>query len=256
MHIPAAALRLIVSAILVESFVRCAPQQQSPQGLVNHVEGDVYLNAKRISADDILVARIHASDTVVTNKGRAEVLLAPGVFVRAGENSTLKVISIGSKTAALEVLKGNALLEVSQISRIQIVINGECSLIPSKPGLYELDATKRYSKVYSGEALLQSGRLTEELKRGYLGVMNGATLQVSRFNPNIVDELYLWSAETSEFDAEASYGVEVGLKKLPEKTWYWNPRMHSWAFVPVGGIVTDSFGFAFAAPRICPMPCF
>jgi hypothetical protein len=64
-------------------------------GVLNYVEGEVYLNGDRLSHEAVRATFLHANDTLSTDSGKAEVLLTPGVFLRLGSNAEVRMISAG-----------------------------------------------------------------------------------------------------------------------------------------------------------------
>jgi hypothetical protein len=62
-------------------------------GQINYVEGAVTLDGRSISPGAIHNAQVSPGQVIQTNQGKAEVLLTPGVFVRLGDNISLRMIS-------------------------------------------------------------------------------------------------------------------------------------------------------------------
>ena len=62
-------------------------------GVVNYIEGTAYLNDTKLSELANRNTIMSAGDTLSTDSGKAEVLLAPGVFLRIGEQSEIRMIS-------------------------------------------------------------------------------------------------------------------------------------------------------------------
>ena len=70
---------------------------------------------------------LNANDTLSTDSGKAEVLLTPGVFLRIGENSQIRMISPSLTNTQVEVTKGEAMLEVADFlkdNNIEILARG------------------------------------------------------------------------------------------------------------------------------------
>src|ERR1700722_16324868 len=64
-------------------------------GTVNYLEGQVSINGTAVMADEIGKAHVATDQLLATGSGKAEVLLAPGTFVRVGDNSRIRMDSLG-----------------------------------------------------------------------------------------------------------------------------------------------------------------
>jgi hypothetical protein len=84
---------------------------------VNYIEGSAFLDGKQLKSHDVGTAALNAGDELTTQQGRAEVLLAPGVFLRLGENSAVKMITPDLTRTQIELENGQAGVEVDQIYR-------------------------------------------------------------------------------------------------------------------------------------------
>src|SRR5580692_908903 len=62
-------------------------------GTLNYVEGQVSIGEQALNSKSIGNAELQQGQTLVTEKGKAEILLTPGVFLRLGNNSSVKMIS-------------------------------------------------------------------------------------------------------------------------------------------------------------------
>src|SRR5713226_3930888 len=62
-------------------------------GLIHYVEGRVLLDGKPVEVKITSFPEIKEGKEFRTEDGRAEVLLNPGVFLRMGENSAIRMVS-------------------------------------------------------------------------------------------------------------------------------------------------------------------
>ncbi|MBV9034148.1 MAG: hypothetical protein JO182_06610, partial [Acidobacteriaceae bacterium] len=86
---------LVLSGLLMAA-VYAMPQAytiSAKPGAINYIEGNAFLNNKPISDKSLKSTFLGANDTLSTDVGKAEVLLTPGVFLRVGENSQVRMIS-------------------------------------------------------------------------------------------------------------------------------------------------------------------
>src|ERR1700676_1018152 len=60
-------------------------------GTVNYIEGQVSMDGRRVT--DAGRARLEPNGVLETASGKAELLLTPGVFLRIGDNSAVRMVS-------------------------------------------------------------------------------------------------------------------------------------------------------------------
>src|SRR5690348_11925933 len=77
--------------------------QTAQPGAVNYVEGNVQLDGTQLNAQSVGNTVMNAGQVLATEHGKAEVLLTPGVFLRMGENSEVKMISPDITPTQIEV---------------------------------------------------------------------------------------------------------------------------------------------------------
>jgi hypothetical protein len=174
-------------------------------GVVQHVEGTAYLNDNQVEPRAGEFPNIKENQVFRTTEGMAEVLLTPGVFLRMGENSSIKMVSNKLTDTRVEVLSGSAMVECDDFPKdnaVTLLAKGnEVQLV--KRGLYRLDADLGLLKVYDGEAIAknESGQVT--LHKGKQTLLTGA-LMAENFDPKADDDLYRWSDRRSGYLAKAN----------------------------------------------------
>jgi hypothetical protein len=85
---------------------------------------------------------LNPSDRLSTTMGKAGILLKPGIFLRIGDNSQIRMISASLIDVQLELSRGEAILEVDELLRdnnIRMLDHGGVVAI-QKPGLYRIIA--------------------------------------------------------------------------------------------------------------------
>jgi FecR protein len=245
-------------------------------GAVNYIEGHASLNDSEISQKTLGKTFLNANDTLSTDLGKAEVLLTPGVFLRIGENSQIRMISPSLTNTQVEVTKGEAMLEVADLlkdNNIEILSRGG-SLRIEKPGLYRMTADDPpIAAVIEGKAELSYGGRTVDLGKGKEAVI-AADLKREKFDAKKEDDLYAWSNVRSEYNAGASYaaarsvsvnsynngydntyggwagypGAGLGHGYGFSPGWYYNGMWNSWAWMPGDGYFFSPFGWGFYSP--------
>jgi hypothetical protein len=88
-----------LKVILLSLATLCAPvalaQTANPAvpGTINYVEGSASINGGPLNQQSVGYAQLQPGQVLQTANGRAELLLTPGVFLRVGENSAVRMIS-------------------------------------------------------------------------------------------------------------------------------------------------------------------
>jgi FecR protein len=239
-------------------------------GAVNYIEGHASLNGTEISQKTLGKTFLNANDTLSTDLGKAEVLLTPGVFLRIGENSQIRMVSPSLTNTQVEVMKGEAMVEVADLlkdNNIEILDRGGSMRI-EKTGLYRVTADDPpTASVIEGKAELSFGDRKIDLGKGRETVI-AANLKAEKFNAKKEDDLYAWSNVRSEYDAGASYasarsatvnsynnntyggwaGYPAGFGYGFGPGWYYNGLWNSWAWMPANGYFFSPFGWGFYSP--------
>ena len=174
-------------------------------GVVQYVEGTAYLNENQVEPRAGEFPNIKENQVFRTTEGMAEVLLTPGVFLRMGENSSIKMVSNKLTDTRVEILSGSAMVECDDLAKdnaVTLLAKGnEMQLV--KHGLFRVDADQGLFKVYDGEAIAknESGQVT--LHKGKQTLLTGA-LMAENFDPKADDDLYRWSDRRSGYLAKAN----------------------------------------------------
>lgn len=136
---------------------------------MNDVEGQATLNGEDLLASSAGQAAIGANQVLDTARGKVELLLTPGVFLRVGNNSELRMVSPHAPRVAFELVKGGAILEVDQSFEgvaFSVLMDGATAGI-TKAGLYLFGADQRSMGVLAGEAAVSQGKAHLTPKTGH-----------------------------------------------------------------------------------------
>jgi len=246
----------------VASFVLSAqpafPGSNSPSsalpGTVNYLEGQVSINGTAVTTGEIGKAHVAPGQVLATGSGKAEVLLAPGTFLRVGDNSQIRMDSLGIVNPRVDVLSGEAMVEVDQQakdSRIDILQGADDSSI-LKPGLYNFDSRQGKIEVLDGKLQVTENGREKTLGKGREALLNDASLKTVSFDPKAEDDLYRWSSVRSDYLAEANAStarnIYMGYDPYAGAGWYWNPWFTAWSWLPGDGFFYSPFGYPFFSP--------
>ena len=197
-------------------------------------------------------ALLDRDQVLETNRGKAEILLTPGVFLRVGDNSEVRMMSPELTNTQVALVRGEAMVEVMQLykdNNVRVQENGSSTLL-EKNGLYAFDADRSRVSVYDGKALVSNGDQQVELKKGHETNVGGP-LRSQKFNRDEHDSLYAWSSLRSEYLSEASMQsarTVVVNNGFYGPGWYWNPWWSMYSYIPGDGFLYSPFGWGFYSP--------
>jgi ferric-dicitrate binding protein FerR (iron transport regulator) len=204
--------------LCLKRLVNCAPvllagfavaveaRAGSPQpGAINCVEGQVFVDGQAAVTGES--AAVKPGQLLETSDGRAEILLTPGVFLRAAANSAVKLDTASPRNVRVDLVRGEALVEVAQMEsadRLEVVDKGASTRL-EKNGVYLFNATNGTIIVYAGKARVNDDSHTISLAKGEeLSLAGDTSLKPRKADPASNDSLYTWSRQRADYDAEAS----------------------------------------------------
>jgi hypothetical protein len=254
-------------------------------GVVQYVEGRAYIADKPVEPKAGQFPDIKENQEFRTEEGRAEILLTPGVFLRLGENSSIRMLSTRLVDTRVEVLSGSAMIESTEIPKdnaVELVYKKD-SIRLEKQGLYRVDTEPARFQVFEGEAVVTdpSGQLT--LKSGKQTSLSGVLL-AENFDRKADDQdaLYRWSDRRASYVAQANVisasavngnggsgyggsgygGYGYGYTALGSGLgyggfgynpaflggWAFNPFFGMYTYMPYNGFGYSPFGYTYYSP--------
>src|SRR3984885_10366303 len=150
------ALLGVLAATIVAAIPAAAASSAIP-GTLNYVEGQVAVAGQTVTSHSVGSVQIEPNQVLETGQGRAELLLTPGVFLRIGDNSAVRLVSPGLADTRVEVLRGQAIVEVAELfpdNNLWIMMNGATTRVV-KQGLYAFNAGSSLVQVFDGQATVE-----------------------------------------------------------------------------------------------------
>jgi uncharacterized membrane protein YgcG len=254
-----------LKVILLSLATMCAPvalaQTANPAvpGTINYVEGSASIDGRALNQQSVGSAQLEPGQVLQTATGRVELLLTPGVFLRLGENSAVRMVSPSLLNTQVELARGRADIEVDEIhpaNNLQVV-EGVSSTRLLKNGLYAFDADKGSVRVLKGEAELQEGsgdgQKLVKVKGDHqvASTANASVQSVSFDRKQAEDSLYNWSSLRSQYLAEANINLASTYASYGGMSpgWYWDAAFWGYTWLPGDGYLWSPFGWGFYSPR-------
>ncbi len=240
-------------------------QNQNPQnqnthvarpGAINYVEGDAAIDGQSLNPGAVGSVELQKGQVLTTQAGKVEILLTPGVFLRVADNSALKMVSPDLANTEVELDKGRAMMEVTDISKnnnIRVDQNGASTQLLKK-GLYDFDADHSQVRVFKGKAdvFVNNQKIGLGDSRE-LTLTAGGKLKAQNFDERqYTDDFYRWSGlragYLAEADADTARLYVNGGAGWNGSGWYWDPWFSAYTFIPGDGIFYSPFGWGFYSP--------
>jgi len=253
-------------------------------GTLHYFQGDVSIDSTPVESKVGKFSEIKEQSVLRTAQGRAEILLTPGVFLRVGENTAIRMLDNRLISTRVEIMSGTAIVE-SDDPQMSIkdspvsVIYKDYEIRLVKHGLVEIGSDPAQMKVYKGEAVVTTANDRATVKEGRLLPFSAALL-TEAFNDKVGDDLYLWARDRSQsisaanmssarslnssgygsgygygngFGSGYGYGGGYGTGYGSglggwNSGWYYNPYFDMFTFVPGAGTYWNAFGYGFFSP--------
>ena len=128
-------------------------------GVVHYFEGAVTVAGQPLEAHLGKFATIPEGAELRTEKGRAEILLTPGVFLRVGENSAIRMQANALSNTRVELLAGSAVVDSSEPddgTSVTMIVQG-WNVHQQEKGSYRIDYEPPRLQVTDGTAEASTG---------------------------------------------------------------------------------------------------
>ncbi len=255
-------LLLSLATLIPPAFAQQSANQARP-GTLNYVEGQASIDGRQVSQKSVGKAELQPGQELATANGKVEILLTPGVFLRLGSDSTVKMVKPDLTHTEVSLERGRAEVEADQLySQNRILIDqqgGQTQIV--KNGLYEFNADNNTVRTFDGKAAVYPGNNLQsdikpiDVKGGRQLAMTGEPVKPQKFDKNrSEDDLYQWSSLRSQYLGEANvnlaseyagYGPGYG-GFAPG--WDWDPALYSYTWLPGAGPFFSPFGYGFYSP--------
>jgi hypothetical protein len=225
-------------------------------GVLNFSEGEVYIGETPVEQKFGKFPDVKEGAQLRTATGRAEVLLTPGVIVRLGPDSAIRMLSTSLIDTQLELRFGSAIVEVSEEPRGTSVTLSHRDYKVRFPvkGFFRLDAAPAQLLVFEGEAEVTLDGQKKLVAKNQRMPLTRA-LMAETFHQSVGDGLYEWTMRRSDklaidnappppdtFDP----GIAIGTLSLPASGgWYSNSPYTFSPYAPAVGAWNFGYGSPF-----------
>ena len=244
-----------IAALVVLGSLTASAQYvtSAKSGILHYSEGAVNIDGKAVDQKLGVFPDIKEKSELSTEAGRAEVLLTPGVFLRVGENTSVRMITNRLIDTRVEFVSGEAIVESDDPMKDNnvTVVYKDFQVHVRKSSVLCFQSNPEQLKVYHGEAEVELNGNTTVVKAGKLMPFSAA-LATERFDVKNGDELARWSQRRSEYVAMANVSAAQQAKNngsyWGSSSWYYNPYYSMYTYMPYGGVLWNPYGYGFFSP--------
>jgi len=274
MYTPARFASVAVLLGLTSSLLSAQNVTAAHSGTVHYFEGAVSVDGTPIESQKGRFNTLKDQSVLSTGQGRAEILLTPGVFLRVGENSSIKLLDGRLMSTRVEFLSGTAMIESEnpEVSvkdpAVATIIYKDYEIQVNKSGLFELVSSPSQMKVYKGQVEVSAAGNRVVVKEGHL-LPFSAALVTEKFDTKTADDLYLWARDRGAYLSAANMASARSVASNPNGflsfaglgyspyglggragggSWFYNNALNMYTFLPYGGTYWSPFGYGFFSP--------
>jgi len=170
-------------------------------GLIHFSEGSVFLDGQKIEQTFGRFDQMKDGSELRTEEGRAEVMLTPGMFLRLGENSEIRLVSGQLQDTRVELLSGSVVVESEKASANgQVtILYGAYQVQPREPGRYRIDWAPWQLRVEQGKAEVFHGLASIVVDTGYVLPFSGDLVAQKAFFDERADALDGWNKARTDW---------------------------------------------------------
>ena len=203
--------------VAVIALLACSAVAQSVisthSGVVHYFEGEVSLGGQTLQSHLGTFPVVPQGGELHTAKGRAEVLLTPGVFIRIGENSAIRLIANSLADTRLELLSGAAIVDSAEPASgtaVTLLYKNWTMRFPEQ-GTYRIDSDPPRLWVIQGKAEVSAGDHGTTVTVGQgMCLPFAAVLVADRFYTPPDDMLSMWAGgRRQSIDADNAIAANI-----------------------------------------------
>jgi hypothetical protein len=248
-------LRLAVCAVFAVGVSAYAQSVVSTHaGLLYFFEGVVFVGDQKAEQKFGKFPDVEEGRELRTEKGRAEVLLTPGVFLRVGDDSAIRMVSNQLADTRVELLHGSAILEANPEgtgTKVTLIFKNWQLNVPQK-GVYRIDSEPAKVEAYKGEVEVSAQGKTDAVtvKEGE-SLPLATVLVAEKAAETGSDDFKDWAMMRSQA-VSADNAISAQITDDPSKIDASGLTIGGITYFPLGGISTlgtiSPYGLSFWSP--------
>jgi len=255
------------------------PVVAAKSGTIAVADGKVFLDDKALELQPGQFPDMKEKSVLRTEDGRAEVLLPPGMFLRVGENASVRMVGNRLVDTRAELLTGSGVVEIDDNSKdAHVTLLCKDGTVTFTKGIYRFDTQPARLKVFEGSASVEIAGRSLVVTTGRLMGLTGDTASVEKFDVKDTDSLDHWSRRRGEevsmanvsaakrahdtswsmaanpclggYGGYGGYGYPYGNYALGNGggMWTYNPWYGMITYMPCNGMLMSPYGYRYWSP--------
>jgi hypothetical protein len=239
----ASAFSMLAAAIALALPANAQSVVSTHSGVIHFFEGAVYLGDQALESHLGKFPSVPQGAELRTAEGRAEVLLTPGVFLRLGERSAIRMVANDLADTQIELQTGSAIVDSGEINSDTSVtlIYKNWRIHFLQKGLYRVDSDPPRLWVRQGEAEVFARDIAQpvSVERG-MSLPFAAVLVPDRSSDKSGDALSNWANGRNE-SILADNAITAQIDEDPDSR---TPGLESFSYFPFLGVPSSGLGLS------------
>ncbi len=178
-------------------------------GLIHHVEGEVIVDGRRLDPDSSKLQSLGVGRRLQTKRGRAELVLAPGRFLRVDRDTELELAADDLLSPEIVLIAGSVIVDWTNVfdDGEALVRHQQGNVRLRKAGRYRVDARQGLVaelRVFDGKAWIESGAETAAVKKRRLLALAEINEKPRKFDDQDTDAFDRWNMRRARVTARES----------------------------------------------------
>lgn len=214
--------KLVSLSLLAFGWLSCQGQPviSAHAGLILFTDGAVFLDGKSYQPHNGRYSEIPESSTLQTEDGKADLLLAPGIFLRLGDHTGVRLVSNKLFDVQVELLAGSAILDSGRPEPdnwVRLIYRQHRITMPTKGG-YRIDSELARIVVSSGQLEICRRESILAVPEHHLFSFDSGEVREATEAPS-PDPLDRWAQDRQRLDNLETPAKHEGKKKWWARLW-------------------------------------
>jgi hypothetical protein len=197
------AVRAFLTLLAGVALAVCAIAQSvisTRSGVIYYFDGSVYLDDQPLESRLGKFPSVPEKGELRTEQGHAEVLLTPGVFLRMGERSSIRMVSSDLANTQVELQAGSVIVDSTEANSGDAVtlIFRDWQARSTQVGVYRIDSNPPHLWVLKGSAEVSAGAQRPVTVKQGMDLPLAAILTPGQSSAEPVDNLSEWAKGRSD----------------------------------------------------------
>jgi hypothetical protein len=202
----------VLSSVFVSFLIPAyaQPVVSARAGLIQYADGVVFLDSDVLHTSPGRFEQMKEGAELRTLTGRVELILTPGVFLRLGENSAIRMVSNQLADTRVRFVTGGAIVDASSLApkTSVTILKGDYEVRLLEEGRYRFNSDPADLRVETGKAVVLYQGKSLEVNAKHVAALSGQlTAKVAGSDPK-QDSLDQWDQTRSDSVAQSNQDAQ------------------------------------------------